>query len=335
VTNTLAGPALITVFVNGIPSTAKTLNLNYATNVSLNAPSINYDANGIITVTVSSNGAIPADAVTLRVDGGAPMSQSLAPVYGSSPQQATATFILTKPSAGAHALSASYAAQANFAASSSSGTLNVSQAATTTTVVSSKNPSTFGQMVTFTATVASDSGTPTGIVVFKDGATTLGTSALSGGSATFSTTALAGGGHNITAEYGGDTNFTTSTGTLVGGQVVNTSGTLVLLQAAPNPSRIGQTVTLTATLWVSGTDQLNMLATCALTGSVTFKDGAKTLGSAGVDGNCQATFSTAVLAVGSHNITAEYGGDDHYGSSVSSALVQRVDQYLFLPMIVR
>ena len=101
------------------------MNLNYATSASLNAPSITYNANSIVTVTVSSNDAIPAGVVTLSVDGGAPTSQNLAPVYSSSPQQATATFTLTSPSAGAHPLSASYAAQANFAASSASGTLNV------------------------------------------------------------------------------------------------------------------------------------------------------------------------------------------------------------------
>jgi len=51
----------------------------------------------------------------------------------------------------------------------------VNQAATATTVTSSLNPSTFGQSVTFTATVSSAGGTPTGTVTFYDGATTLGT----------------------------------------------------------------------------------------------------------------------------------------------------------------
>ena len=55
-------------------------------------------------------------------------------------------------------------------------------------------------------------GTPTGTVTFKDGSTTLGSPvALSGGTATISTSQLAVGSHSITAVYGGDTNFTTST----------------------------------------------------------------------------------------------------------------------------
>jgi hypothetical protein len=97
---------------------------------------------------------------------------------------------------------------------------------TTTTLASSQNPSAVGQQVTFTATVAptSGSGTPTGTVVFKDGGTDItgcSAQALSGGQATCATSSLTAGTHTITADYSGDTNFNTSTGTLTGGQVVN------------------------------------------------------------------------------------------------------------------
>jgi len=77
-------------------------------------------------------------------------------------------------------------------------------------VVSSLNPSVFGQSVTFTATVSAVSpgaGTPSGTVTFKDGTTTLGTGTLSGGVATLATSALSLGAHSITAVYGGDSNF--------------------------------------------------------------------------------------------------------------------------------
>ena len=58
-------------------------------------------------------------------------------------------------------------------------------------------------------------------------------------------------------------------------------------------------------------------------GTVTFKDGATTLGSAQVVGG-QATIVTASLTAGAHAITATYGGDDDtfYGSS--GALVHDV-----------
>ncbi len=83
---------------------------------------------------------------------------------------------------------------------------------TTTSVVSSQNPSTSGQSVTFTATVSSaTSGTISGTVTFKDGSTTIGSGTISGGVATFTTSSLSTGSHSVTAEYGGNVNFNGST----------------------------------------------------------------------------------------------------------------------------
>src|SRR5262249_22220377 len=98
------------------------------------------------------------------------------------------------------------------------------QKATSNTAVSSSvNPSVLNQNVTFTATVTSAAGTPTGSVQFKDNGNNLGTAQSLNGSgvAGLSTSALAAGTHTITADYSGDTNFSTSTGTLSGGQIVN------------------------------------------------------------------------------------------------------------------
>lgn len=76
-------------------------------------------------------------------------------------------------------------------------------AATTTGVVSSLNPSTSGQAVTFTATVTGTS--PTGTVQFRDGAAPLGLPVtLSGGSAMLTTSGLTQATHSITAVYSGD-----------------------------------------------------------------------------------------------------------------------------------
>ena len=86
-------------------------------------------------------------------------------------------------------------------------------ASTTTTLTSSKNPSTYGDSVTFTAAVSPTAGTdvPTGTVTFKDGASTLGTATLSSEQATCVTSSLSVGSHSITAVYGGDANFAGST----------------------------------------------------------------------------------------------------------------------------
>src|SRR5207245_8824181 len=54
----------------------------------------------------------------------------------------------------------------------------VNKGATTVAAISSANPSVFGQPVTFTATVNSPAGIPTGTVTFLDGAASLGTGTL-------------------------------------------------------------------------------------------------------------------------------------------------------------
>ena len=65
--------------------------------------------------------------------------------------------------------------------------------------------------MTFTTTVASSSGTPTGSVSFKDGGTVIGTAALAGGSAALTISTLTLGNHSITAVYAGGGTFAGST----------------------------------------------------------------------------------------------------------------------------
>lgn len=99
--------------------------------------------------------------------------------------------------------SASFASTIDVAVTNVGGGGGGGPAATTTGVLSSANPSTVGQAVTFTATVTGTS--PTGTVQFSDGAVNLGAPvALVSGSASLVTAALAQGAHSITAAYSGD-----------------------------------------------------------------------------------------------------------------------------------
>ena len=93
------------------------------------------------------------------------------------------------------------------------GSLTISQAPTTTSITTTSGSITPGQSVTLTAQVTSSTtGVPTGSVSFYDGTTLLNTATIAGGTATYTTTALSAGTTNqITAQYGGDTNFLTST----------------------------------------------------------------------------------------------------------------------------
>jgi hypothetical protein len=83
----------------------------------------------------------------------------------------------------------------------------VVQTSTKTALTSNLNPSTYGQVVTFTANVTptSGTGTPTGTVQFFDGTTLLGQVALDPtGTGTFTISSLKVGSHAITAKYLGD-----------------------------------------------------------------------------------------------------------------------------------
>jgi hypothetical protein len=196
----------------------------------------------------------------------------------------------------------------------------VSLISTSTAVVSSGSPSTYGQPVTLTATVTPSSGTatPTGTVTFKDGSTTLGTGTLnSSGSATLTTSSLAVGPHSITAAYGGDTNFITSTSPAIT-QTVNQVGTATSVTSSLNPSTQGTAVTFTATVTPSS-------GTATPTGTVTFKDGSPTLGTGTLNSSGKATLTTSSLAVGPHSITAVYGGDINFITSTSPAITQNVN----------
>jgi hypothetical protein len=125
--------------------------------------------------------------------------------------------------AGLCTITASQAGNINYnAAPNVPQSFTIAKAVTTTAVSSSSNPSATGQNVTFTATVTSAAGTPTGTVQFKDGGANLGLAVTlnSSGVATLSTSSLSAGVHTITAEYNGDDNFLASGGTLSGDQQV-------------------------------------------------------------------------------------------------------------------
>jgi hypothetical protein len=125
--------------------------------------------------------------------------------------------------AGTHSITASYPGDNNFGPSSSAvAALSIARTTSTTTLIAAPNPSTSGQAVTFSATVAGPTGgpTPTGTVTFLDGTTALGTATLNTGVASFTTSTLSVGTHTITASYGGDSNYLTSSSTGLTQQVV-------------------------------------------------------------------------------------------------------------------
>ncbi|HET6930495.1 MAG TPA: Ig-like domain repeat protein [Candidatus Acidoferrum sp.] len=253
----------------------------------------------------------PSGTVTF-LDNGSPVGS------GSLNGSGVATFSTSALSLGNHPITTSYGGDSNF--NGSTGTLTgtnqvVNKANPSVAVTSSLNPSVFGQSVTFTATLtaaAPGTGTPTGMVTFLDGGSSIGTGTLSAGVATFTTSALAVGNHTITANYGGDANFNTGSGSLTGNpQVVNKADTSATQTSSLNPSVFGQSITFTATVSAvapgAGTP----------TGTVTFKDGGSSIGTGTLSGGV-ATFTTSSLPVGNHTITESYGGDGNFNTSTGS-----------------
>ncbi len=97
--------------------------------------------------------------------------------------------------------------------------------------------------------------------------------------------------------------------------VGETLPTTTVLTSDVNPSIFGTNVTFTATV-----------DPAAATGNVQFNIDGTNVGApvalvAGV-----ATYSTSALAVGSHTVTATYGGSIAYAGSISNSLIQVVDQ---------
>ena len=93
---------------------------------------------------------------------------------------------------------------------------------------------------------------------------------------------------------------------------MNLTPTVTAVSATPDPGIAGKPITLTATVTVaSGTGKT--------TGTVTFTDGAATLGTANVGTGGTASLNK-ILAPGPHAIVATYGGDGNNNGSASAPL---------------
>jgi Ca2+-binding RTX toxin-like protein len=104
---------------------------------------------------------------------------------------------------------------------------------------------------------------------------------------------------------------------------VSQDTTAIAVTTSSSAPVYGQPVTFTATVVNSSP------GAGTPTGTMTFKDGTKTLGTGTLsttDGLTTATFSTSNLALGSHSITAIYSGDTNDLTSTSSALSFKVSQ---------
>jgi hypothetical protein len=267
--------------------------------------------------TVSSTTGLPPNGEIVTFKNGSTVL-GMVPLNGGK-----ASLTISSLPVGVYTIAATYGGDSNFSASTSSGLRQVVSAttrfATSTTLVSSLNPSVYGQKITWAAMVTNPGSVPpTGPVVFKSsqlGSTfTLGTGTLNASGVAMLTKSnlTATYPYPITAVYLGDAWNTSSTSAVLN-QVVKQTTTGASITSSANPSSRGQAVAFTARITSS---------TVNATGPVTFIVGNTVVGTAQLSGGI-ARFTTSTLPVGSSTVKVTFFGNSNVAKS-SASLLQTV-----------
>ena len=286
--------------------------------------SLNPSSTGVtVTFTATVTAVAPASGTRTGTvafeDGGVAIAGCAAQFLGAA---GTATCATNALAAGVQTITAVYSGDGNFTTSTSPPLTQTVLSTTTTTVVSSANPSAFGQSIQYTATVAGGP-TVTGTITFRDGGANIAgcvamVMAAGSASCTVSPTVAS---HNITAVYSGDASNAASTSAVMT-QVVTAASTTTVVTATVNPTVFGQSVTFTATVTA------NAPGSGTPTGKVAFDNGAVAIAGCGgvtlVVG--VATCTTNALTVGVHSISGHYNGSGNDVTSTSPVLTETVNQ---------
>jgi len=259
-----------------------------------------------LAATITSNGGIATGSVTFT-DGGTAIGTAVLNATG------VATLTTSTLAPGTHTLVAVYAGDGSASASSSTPLTLVVKELTSVALASSANPAQTLAPIVLTAVVSNSGvGVATGSVTFTDGSTQLGTATLDlTGTATLTVPSLTAGNHSLLASYAGDAgDFAAVSPNLTQGiQLRPTTTTLTASNTDPNNPL--QVTLIAVERWTG--------STVSPTGTVSFMNGANSIGSTAVDATGVATL-TIVLQSATDIITASYSGDASYTSSKSSAV---------------
>ncbi|HET6844446.1 MAG TPA: Ig-like domain-containing protein [Candidatus Angelobacter sp.] len=201
-----------------------------------------------------------------------------------------------------------------FSVGGGSGVSAPSANPTTTTIISSLNTSTFGQTVTYIATVKQGS-TPvtTGSAsISADGSPISLTDVDSNGQVQF-TAKLNGGQHAIFANYIGSFAAPPSSSALLS-TTVNPVPVSMSASSSLSPSPLGSNIAVIATLSAAVTPD---------GGFVTFTDNGSPLDVESVNFG-RAAFGDTSLTLGTHTITANYSGTNNFMAASAAPFVQIV-----------
>ncbi len=222
-------------------------------------------ANTSVTITADvatgpGNTGAPSGSVTF-LDGSNRLGTS--PLVNGS---ATVDAIFTD--VGIHAITAQYSGDGVFLPSSERIPLQVTELATVVTLLAPADAAP-GSAVTLTATVNSVGGVPTGQITFLDGNTVLGTAPLNAADiAILRIATLTPGAHTLTASYGGDGKFGSSTSAAVTITIANADFSL---GATPRNATVmaGQSTQFMLTITPAGGFADNVTFSCSPVSGIT------------------------------------------------------------------
>jgi hypothetical protein len=336
-TNFPKGPAWLTVFVNGIPSVAKSIGVTSATSIAVSSSAASVAAGQPVTLTAAVIGSSPTGSVQFS-DGGTPLGSAV-PLSGGS-AVLTTTGLAT---AGSHLITAAYSGDAGNAVSVSTSLIQVVTKASSSTTLD------FYILGGFNGTGGSPTqcglytrayvggASPGGDVQFSlngapwEAPRPLGNTGQAGLAEGPGWSRVPAGFYAFGATYVGDPNN-------LGSQATGSIVTITAIPVTPSvrtsaaASGLGSTVTFTARMsyesfWYSP-------PSCVLgglipaTGTVQFKVDGVNVGAAiqvPFAPAFEVSYSTNLLTGGNHSITAVYTGDQYY-SAASSTLQQSVNR---------
>jgi hypothetical protein len=261
--------------------------LTGATALTISAPAITYGSAALVTVSVTSAAGTVSGNVSLTVDSGSPLTQALS--SGST------VFTIHGLAGGNHSLSASYAAQGNFLASSSTGTLQVNPAPPTASFTGAPASAPYGSTFTVNATTNAS----TSAVLSASGACSIAGNTVTMTSGT--------GKCSLTANWAADNNYNAATASQSTAAVKITP--TATFTGAPASAAYESTFTVAATTNASTTAVITAGGACSVAGTlVTMTSGTGTcnlVASWAADSNyLAATLTQTTAAVGVSSTTA-------------------------------
>ncbi len=256
---------------------------------------------------------------------------------GSLNAQGTAEIQTSLLPGGADTLTASFPGDNSFKASNSAP-YPITILPAITNIAASLNYLNSPFSVSANLTTDSAGVAPTGTVTIMNGATVVGTAPMmgtagtptssAGGTANFTPPSLSAGSYNLTAVYGGDTNYAPSTSAPV--PLIIRSIQVSMVVMPPNGlTPINQPVQVTIDLYPAESG-----GPAPPSGTITLSFNGQTLPAATVSNSAASfTIPANTLPVGTTVVTATYSGDQYYSSSSSTNYVNMRNIGTIPPMI--